>query len=173
MVRGMDEGPVYASRSLDIGARETAGQLHDRLAALGAALLIETLPGVLDGSRSATPQDHAAATYARKVSKAEAALDWHRSAEALARSVRAFNPWPVCEASTSDGRRLRIWEARALPEVTTQPPGSIIAASRDGIDVATGGGILRVLSVQPSSGKVMSAEAYLAAHPLEGGSFAA
>jgi len=171
MELGLDTGPVYAQSALEIGPQETAGQLHDRLALLGATLLTETLPNVLQGSVAAIPQDGDAATYAPKLSKADAVLDWREPAVTLVRRVRAFNPWPVCETSTSDGRRLRVWEAVAVSGGGA-PVGSIIAASKRGIDVVTGEGVLRILALQPASGKIMTAEAYLNAHGLEGVSLA-
>lgn len=171
MTHGLDCGPVYAQRALDIGAEETAGELHDRLAELGAALLIANLEAVLAGSLVAEPQDDAEASYAPKLAKGEAVLDWHLPAEQLARCVRAFHPWPVAESTLDDGRRLRIWRAEALEVVAGAPPGRIVATGSDGIDVATGRGGLRLTSVQPPGAKPMPASAYLAAHPLEGASF--
>jgi methionyl-tRNA formyltransferase len=171
MDEGLDTGPVYLEREIPIGRRESAAELHDRLAALAASTLAEVLPGLLAGLLRATPQEHARATTAPKITKAEAPLDWRESAAALERRVRAFNPWPVAETRLDDGRRLRVWQARAVePEPARSgaaAPGTVVAAGRDGIDVATGAGVLRLERVQPPSGRVMDAAAYLAAHPLE------
>ena len=168
MVEALDAGPVYRRRSIEIGARETAGELHDRLAALGAELLLETVPLILAGQLKAEPQEAERATYAPKLSKSAAGIDWGRPALELDRMVRAFNPWPVAETTASDGRRLRIWRARPATTSTDAPPGTVLAAGKAGIDVATGAGVLRILKLQPPSGGVMSAQAYLNAHSLEG-----
>ena len=171
MQLALDAGPIYEQRSVDMNSHETAGMLHDRLALLGAELLIETLPGILDGSRQPTPQDEHAATYAAKISKDEAALDWSQAAESLARRVRAFNPWPICVAALADGRVLRIHEAEPVRGSTRAAPGSILAAGKAGIDVATSDGILRLLQVQPPAARVMPVSAYLNAHSLADVSF--
>ncbi len=171
MESGLDRGPVYATRSLEIKAQETAGQLHDRLAELGATALGEVLPDILDGSRAAQEQDHRQATYAGKIKKADAPLDWRLTAVTLERRVRAFSPWPVAEAKLTDGRRLRIWRAESLQSHIDASPGTIIAAQGSGIDVATGAGVLRLHRLQPPSSIEMDAAAYLAAHSLEDVSF--
>jgi methionyl-tRNA formyltransferase len=172
MDAGLDTGPVYLERAIAIGARETAGELHDRLAVLAARTLEESLPALLEGALRPRPQDESLATAAPKIAKADALLDWRQSAADLDARVRAFDPWPVAESRLDDGRRLRVWSARPLLEEARVKPGTIVAASKEGIDVATGGGgILRLLRVQPPSGRVMEASAYLAAHSLDGSSF--
>jgi methionyl-tRNA formyltransferase len=164
----LDEGPVYARRATDIEEQETAGDLGARLARLGAELLGDVLPDILAGRLRAEPQPSEGVSYARKIGKADAALDWTAPALDLARRVRAFNPWPVAESRLSDGRRLRIWEARPLEREAGAAPGVIEAAGPEGIDVATGRGTLRLRRVQPPSAKAMDASAYLAAHSVEG-----
>jgi methionyl-tRNA formyltransferase len=169
---GLDTGPVHLARSTPIGVRETAGTLHERLATLAAETLLLALPPILAGTSVAVPQDGTLATVARKLSKAEALLDWRESAAQLERRVRAFDPWPVAETRLRDGRRLRVFEATALGDAgTAAPPGTIVAAGRDGIDVATGEGVLRLRRIQPPSGRAMDVEAYLAAHSLSGAVF--
>jgi methionyl-tRNA formyltransferase len=170
MDSGLDTGPVHFTRSTPIGARETAGALHGRLAVLAAEALREALPRVLIGTSQPTPQREALATLAPKIAKSEARLDWREPAISLERRVRAFDPWPVAEAHLSDGRRLRVFEAAVVAEPAASA-GTIVAAQRAGIDVATGDGVLRLLRVQPPSGRVMDAEAYLAAHSLSGVQF--
>jgi methionyl-tRNA formyltransferase len=171
---GLDTGAVHLVRTTPIGPEETAGVLHDRLAALAAEALSAALPDLLAGRSVATPQRAELATLAPKIQKADAALDWHSSAVELERKVRAFNPWPVAEAKLADGRRLRVWQSAALPPGTrAAEAGHIIAASKAGIDVAAGAGILRLQRVQPPSGRVMDVEAYLAAHSLDGAVFVA
>ena len=174
MDAGLDTGPVHLTRSTPIGERETAGELHDRLAVLAATTLTDALPSLLNGASVATPQRNELATLAPKLVKSEAVLDWRVSATVLVRQVRAFNPWPVAETALSDGRRLRIWEAAVLDAAAVPAaPGTIMAVSRSGIDVATGEGVLRVLKIQPPSARVMEVEAYLAAHSLAGAAFVA
>ena len=171
MDAGLDTGPVYAQREVAVEAKESAGMLHDRLARLGGELLLNTLPGIYSGELAPVPQDDARATHAPKIDKSDGVLGWRQTAIELERRVRAFNPWPVSEATTVSGVRLRIWEAIALEGDSGATAGTVVGAGRDGIDVATGAGILRVLSVQPSGGRVMSARAYANAHALEGASF--
>ncbi len=166
--RALDAGPVFSQRSVDIGRDETAGVLHDRLAQLGAELLMETLPGIMNGELRAVPQDDSAASYAAKIKKSDAIVDWRDSAESLARGARAFNPWPISFATLSDGRTLRIHSAQPLRGSAPSAPGEIISTSKQGIDVATGDGVLRLLEIQPPAAKVMSAAAYLNAHSLAG-----
>jgi methionyl-tRNA formyltransferase len=173
MNEGLDTGPVHSTRSTPIGARETAGALHDRLAVLAAEALLDALPRVLAGTSTPVPQRDALATLAPKIAKSEARLDWREPAQALERRVRAFDPWPVAEAHLRDGRRLRVFEAQVVAAERAGPAGSIVAAGRAGIDVATGDGVLRLLKIQPPSGRVMDAEAYLAAHSLSGAEFVA
>jgi methionyl-tRNA formyltransferase len=171
MDAGLDTGAVHRIETIPIGASETAGDLHDRLAALAAAALLAALPSILAGDSVAVPQRSELATVAPKISKAEAVLDWREPAVRLERRVRAFNPWPVAETSLHDGRRLRVFDAAAVGSIAGASPGAIVAATRSGIDVATGDGVLRLKRIQPPSGRAMDVEAYLAAHSLAGASF--
>jgi methionyl-tRNA formyltransferase len=174
MDSGLDTGAVHLTRSTPIGAHETGGALHDRLASLAADSLVAALPALLAGTSLPVPQRNELATVAPKIAKAEALLDWRETAVQLARRVRAFDPWPVAEARLDDGRRLRIFEATAIDGAPGAPPvrpGTVVAASRAGIDVATGAGMLRLRRVQPPSGRAMDVEAYLAAHSLAGAAF--
>lgn len=164
MEKGLDTGPVLRRTATPILPDDTAGSLHDRLAELGAALLHQGLEQ-LRATQTALPtepQDPAHATYAHKLDKAEAHLDWHQPAAQLARKVRAFSPWPVAEA-VLEGERLRLHEAVAIEG--DGAPGTILAAGREGIDVATGAGALRLLRVQRDGGKVLAAADYLNARP--------
>jgi len=174
MDEGLDTGPVYLTQSTPIGAHETAGELHDRLAALAAEALIAALPGLLAGTSTAVPQRAELATLAPKIAKADGALDWRAPAVELERCVRAFNPWPVAEGLLDRGGRLRVWDAVVVEDsMPGARPGAIVAATREGIDVATGRGVLRLTKVQPPSARVMDAAAYLAAHSLAGAAFVA
>jgi methionyl-tRNA formyltransferase len=171
MTRGLDSGPVYQQASTPIGPAETAGSLHDRLADLGAALLIEVLPAILAGTLEPGPQDAAGVCHAPKIEKRDAAIDWSRTAAELARFVRAYNPWPVAETETTSGRRLRVWAAEALAGDPAVPPGTVVDAAHGAVDVATGAGVLRLTMLQSPGGRAMPAEAYLAAHDLGGARF--
>ena len=169
--RGLDTGAVYLERSTPIGARETAGELHDRLSLLAAEMLAAALPELLEGTLAALPQQESLATHAPKIAKADAALDWRRGAHDLDARVRAFAPWPVAETRLADGARLRVWRAEPVGGETRAQPGTVLGAGPAGIDVATGDGVLRLTKVQPPSGRVMDAGAYVAAHPLHGAAF--
>ena len=171
MTPGLDTGPVYAERRTPIAPAETAARLGDRLGRLGAELLLQVLPGILSGTLDPVPQDDGAASYAPKLAKHDAVLDWSRPAAELERRVRAFDPWPVAEARGRAGERLRIWQAEALGTGAAAAPGTVVAAAADGIDVATADGILRLTRVQPPGGRAMSARAYLAAHDPDGAVF--
>jgi methionyl-tRNA formyltransferase len=164
MEAGLDTGPVLLERRTPIGATETGGQLHDRLAELGAQVLGDGL-GLLRVGLSPTPkpQPEDGATYARKLDKAEARLDWSRPAPELARKVRAFNPWPMAEALLA-GERLRVHGAIAIEAAHAATPGSVLAAGREGIDVACAEGALRIRVLQREGGKAITAADYLNAN---------
>ena len=159
MEAGLDCGALYAHAATPIGAEETAGDLHDRLAALGGDLLVRHLDDIVNGSLEATPQDEALATYAAKIRTADAAVDWRKGATELQRLVRAYNPVPGAWFML-DGVRIKCWSARVAAAVDA-PPGSVVAADQDGITVACGTDALTLLSLQ-RPGK----------RPVTGGEFA-
>jgi methionyl-tRNA formyltransferase len=160
MEAGLDTGPVLVERRTPIHPEENAQTLHDLLAALGADALTEGLDHLIAGKPLvAKPQSEQGVEYAHKIEKGEARLDWREPAIVLARKVRAFNPWPVAEGEI-DGERLRIWNATAIAEATSAPPGTIVDGPRDTLDVATGDGILRVIEIQREGGRRMSARDY-------------
>lgn len=161
MEKGLDTGPVLLSQALDIGANETGGQLHDRLAALGAQVLGDGLGLLRAGIRPVPkPQPEIGVTYAHKLDKAEAKLDWSQPAIVLANKVRAFNPWPMAEAVVA-GERLRLHGAVAVDEAHNAAPGTLLRAARDGLDVACGEGVLRIRVLQREGGKAITAADYL------------
>jgi len=161
MAQGLDTGPVLLSLTTPIDRDETGGSLHNRLATLGAEVLSDGLVLLRAGMRMvAQPQSADGVTYAHKLDKAEARLDWNQSALALERKVRAFNPWPVAEAMVN-GERLRIHEAQARMPERTAAPGSVLAFARDGLDIACGEGALRLTIVQREGGRAMPVADYL------------
>ena len=165
MEAGLDTGPVLLERRTPISREDTGGSLHDRLSALGADVLAEGLRRMLAGETlAATAQPDAGVVYAHKLDKAEAKLDFHRPALELERQVRAFDPWPVAEGEIA-GEPLRIWAAQVIERDHHAAPGSVLAASRDGIDLACGHGALRVTSLQRAGGKRIGAVDYLNARP--------
>ncbi|QGW63707.1 methionyl-tRNA formyltransferase [Lysobacter soli] len=161
MEKGLDTGPVLLSQAIDIGEHETGGQLHDRLSALGAQVLADGL-GLLraDIHPVPQPQPEEGVTYAHKLDKNDARLDWSQPARALADKVRAFNPWPMAEANVA-GERLRLHGAIALDETHGAAPGTLLRASRDGLDIACGVGVLRIRVLQRDGGKAITAADYL------------
>jgi methionyl-tRNA formyltransferase len=168
MEAGLDTGPMYLAQHIPITARETGGSLHDKLAALGARALLDAMPGILDGTLSPSPQDEANATYAKKLTKEEAEVDWSRPAMELDRTIRAFNPWPVAQTRLKDVT-LRLWEAEPIPgDEVTAAPGTVIATGKAGIDVATGDGVLRITRLQPPGKRPMTAAELLNARKLDG-----
>ena len=137
MEAGLDTGPVMLKMETAIAARETARELEARLAAEGASLIVAALDVLAAESASFEPQDSTHATYARKLQKSEARIDWNERAEVIERRVRAFNPWPVAETKL-EGLQLRIWQARVVAAKAGPRPGTILAAGPGGLAVMTG-----------------------------------
>ncbi|MGD9021459.1 MAG: methionyl-tRNA formyltransferase [Lysobacterales bacterium] len=163
VVQALDAGPVFHRVKTPIMPDDNTGTLHDRLAQMGARALVYCTELARKGELPApVEQDHAAATYAHKLSKAEAELDWGQPAEVLARRVRAFSPWPVawCELG---GQRLRVWRAEAVED--DLPPGQIVSDQRT-LVVGTAKGSLKMLEVQKAGGQRMSVGQFLTAHSL-------
>ena len=161
MDTGLDTGDMLASASVDITAETTAASLQDELAGLGAPLLVKVLTDLPGYQARAQPQDDDQANYAHKIQKSEAEVDWTRSATDLDRTIRAFNPFPVC-FSALGGQRLKIWQARpAGTAPLPDPAGTILRADRDGILVNCGEGQLSIQRLQLPGGKPLTVEQVL------------
>jgi methionyl-tRNA formyltransferase len=166
MDRGLDTGALLAAEFVPIAAEDSSASLHDKLAELGARLIVSVLAQLERGQLSAEPQAAAGATYAAKITKAEAGIDWSEAASMIERKVRAFNPLPGASTMIR-GVGLKIW--RAIVSPTEGAPGTILEAGAKGIVVACGTGSLRVLELQRAGGKKLAAGQFLAGFPLAAG----
>jgi methionyl-tRNA formyltransferase len=170
MAAGLDTGDILSQSATPIGPDETAASLHDRLAVLGAELLVATLPRFIAGAIAGTPQEEAGATYARKITKEDGHLDWSQSALALRNRVRAFAPWPgayVFWQVRGVRRLLKIWRVEIEPR--QGPPGCVLQADRAKLVIGCGTDALRVDELQLQGGRRMSATEFLAGHALQTG----
>ncbi|HTN66351.1 MAG TPA: methionyl-tRNA formyltransferase [Burkholderiaceae bacterium] len=168
MDEGLDTGPMLLRQALPIAATDTTASLHDKLAQLGGSLIVQALHSLEQGTLAAEPQPLTGVSYAAKVGKHEAALDFSSPAEALARKIRAFNPFPGATANW-DGATLKLWQAVALPLDEGQAaPGTVLAATDRGIDVACGSGMLRLLELQKAGGKRLPAAQFRQGSALQG-----
>lgn len=163
MEAGLDTGPVLLSEALPIAPDDTSGSLHDKLAGLGARLIVETLARL---PLPLLPQAASGASYAAKIEKAESLIDWALPAEQLQRKIRAFNPFPGALASL-EGMSVKIWAAQV--EAGESTPGRIVAVDKQGIVVGCGEGVLRLMELQKAGGKRMAAAQFLAGTPLAAG----
>lgn len=165
MDKGLDTGGVLQEACTAITPEDTSQTLHNRLAPMGAAALLDVLAQLPDVP--ARPQPETGVTYAHKLTKDEARLDWSKSADELARAVRAYDPWPVAYGLQGEAP-LKVWRAVALSESAPAAPGTVVAAGAAGVDVATGKGLLRILEVQPAGGRRLSAADYARGRELKG-----
>jgi methionyl-tRNA formyltransferase len=171
MEAGLDTGPMLKSRTTAIAPTDTAKTLHDRLAVMGADLMAESLDGLGRGAIREIAQPAEGVTYAQKIDKLEALIQWERSAEEISRQVRAFNPWPMAETRLN-GEQLRIWEAEPLEapamKSAATPAGAVLSATGEGIDVVCGTGVLRIHRLQLAGRKPLPAGDFVRGHRLDG-----
>lgn len=170
MDAGLDTGAMLCSERVTITPETTTSTLHDALAPVGATLIVDALRKLEHGGLSAQPQPSDGATYASKITRAEAALDWTQPAQVLQRRIRAFDPFP---GSTTDlnGQTIKIWGARLAAPVSDAPaePGTILQADNHGVQVACGTGTLQLLELQRAGGKRLPARDFLSGFPLQAG----
>jgi methionyl-tRNA formyltransferase len=162
MDAGLDTGDMLLVAATDIGAAETTGQLHDRLAALGARCLLQTLDALAQGALRPVPQPAEGISYAHKIAKAEAALDWAQPADVLARRVRAFDPYPGCTAVVA-GEAVKV--ARAQAVAGSGAPGSLLPGGESRLLIGCGTGVLELLEVQRAGGRRITAREFLQRQP--------
>ena len=190
MDAGLDTGPMLASLEIELTQHDTAKSVHDRLAGLGAQLIGDTLDALNAGRLRELPQPVDGVTYAEKVNKAEALIDWQQDAAQVSRRVHAFNPWPIAE-TRFNGAQLRIWDAEvrdieAREKAGTPPtaaagagaaaspgaaPGTVLAATDEGIDVACGRQVLRILRLQLAGRKALASGEFIQGLKLDGAHF--
>lgn len=152
---GLDTGAMIRKVTCPIASDETSASLYDKLAGLGPQALVDTLDAMAAGDTAAEPQDDALANYAEKLSKEEARIDWSMDAVAIERCIRAFNPWPISWFEVA-GQTVKVWQAEVVAQDHCQAAGTLLKADKQGIEVATGQGVLRLLTLQPPGKKAMS-----------------
>jgi len=175
MEEGLDTGPMLLVESLPIEPQDTTATLHDKLAEQGGRLIVQALRQLERGTLKATPQPQLGVTYAAKILKEEAALDFSLPAITLARKICAFNPFPGAHGNV-DGTTVKLWRAQSVAQETSAPTGTVLAAGGqhgdDGVLIACGSGVLQVTELQKPGGKRLPAGEFLKAFPLEGKRFA-
>lgn len=169
MDAGLDTGAMLLAESVAIADTDTTGSLHDRLAELGGRLIVEALAQATRGALQATPQPADGVTYAKKIDKAEAAVDWRCDADTVARRIRAFNPAPGAVARWR-GEAIKLWLAQPVSGVAAaEAPGTVVAVATDGIVVACGRGAVRLTELQRPGGKRLPAAQFLQGQALQVG----
>lgn len=169
MEAGLDTGPMLLQRSAPILDTDTADSLEERLSILGAEAMISAIDHLGTGELIARPQDSAKTTYAAKLQKNEAPIDWSQTALQLHRKIRALNPWPVA-ATYWRGQTLRVWDVGTIePAVSPTVPGTIIAADARGLRVQTGDGLLNIHRLQAAGARALNAREFLNGTPMRPG----
>ena len=170
MAAELDAGDIIAQEATFISPIETAEELYNRLAVLGGEVLVKAVAEIEAGTAARIPQDPEKVTLAPMLSKVMSPVDWSRSAQEIFDQIRGLYPWPGVSTDVIGGEPVKLWRAQVVEKHTDAGPGAIIAASKQGIDVACGElqHVLRILELQPQGGKRMTAAAYLAGHPIKG-----
>ena len=166
LCREMDAGDMIDTAKTPIGENETAGELLDRLAVLGADLLHKTLCAIENGTAAATVQDHSKATYAPMLDKTMCPIDFQKSAQKVHDHVRGMNPWPVATMELR-GQRFKVYETAVIGENSSKEPGTILGITKTGLQIACGQGVIEIRTLQAEGGKRMAAPDYFRGHPLE------
>ena len=167
---GMDTGDILQIEKMPLGPDTTMGEVHDALSEMGGRIIVSTIDALLQGTLTRTPQNQEEATYAPMVSKEDGIIDWSRSAESIHNLVRGMNPFPAA-STVLNGEKLKIFVTAKEPEISTRQaaPGTVLAANAQGIEVATGEGVIVIKELQGPSAKRMAAGAYLNGHPIQEG----
>lgn len=168
MAKELDAGDVILQKTTEIGDRENAQQLTERLAQLGAEALSETVVALANGTATRTPQDESQQTYASMLSKEMSPIDWNRTAHQISCQIRGLIPWPCAVTDVIHDQSMKIYDVVETGESTAATPGTIVAAGKQGIDIACGDGkLLRIVELQAQGSKRMAAAAYLLGHPIQ------
>ncbi|MFY7855935.1 MAG: methionyl-tRNA formyltransferase [Rubrivivax sp.] len=169
MDEGLDTGPMALKGEEAIGPEDTTGALHDRLAGLGGRLIVDALAREAAGTLLRTPQPTEGVTYAHKIDKAEAAIDWRQPAATIERRLRAFDPFPGGQTRLGD-ETVKVWRGRCVAgEADGAPPGTVLSSGPDGVVVACGEGALALTTLQSPGGRRLPAAAWLGSHPVAPG----
>ena len=166
MAKQMDAGEIIDVEKTAIDENETAGELLDRLAVLGAELLSRTLHRLENGRAPSAPQDESKVTFAPMLDKSMSPIDWNKTAREIHNQVRGLNPWPVATTELA-GRRLKVYETAILDEKTGAAPGTVLGVSKKGLKVACADGVVEIRTLQADGGRRMAAPDYFRGHPLE------
>ena len=167
MAHELDAGDIIAQVRTPIGPDETVGQVHDRLARLGGELLVQVTADIAAGTARRTPQDPEQVTYAPMLSRALSPIDWTQSGQAIHDKIRGLDPWPATSTDILTGQPVKVFASRLTGETTKKAPGTVLAAGKEGIDVACGdGAVLRILELQAPGSRRMAAADYLRGHPI-------
>lgn len=165
MDAGLDTGDILKTYPCDIAPTDTSADLTLKLTDIARTAILDTLTAIKAGSLKAIAQDNSQATYAHKLQKAQANINWQQSATEILHAIRAYNPWPVAFTHL-DGQLVRIWQAEVITKNTNAPPGTIIQAHKDDLQVSTGNGIIRILQLQFAGKKIIQGANLCNAHPL-------
>ena len=166
LCREMDAGDIIDTVKTPIGPNETAGELLDRLAQLGAPLLSKTLTALVDGTVKRTPQDQKHVSFAPMLDKTMSPIDWSQTAQQIHNHIRGLNPWPVATMELH-GKKFKVYQSVIADESASAEPGRVVALTKTGLQIACGRGILEIRELQTEGGKRMSAPDYFRGHPLE------